>query len=94
MSGFDSSCRQPRSGICLALAILLLVTASFGAASAAVLILPLGDSITHGGDGDGGVSYPTYRAWLYQDLGKLGNDVDFVGSLDRPEPPDRIRPRQ
>ena len=86
MSGFDSSRRHPRSGMRLALAVLLLVTASFGAASASVLILPLGDSITHGGDGDG-VLYPTYRAWLYQDLRTLGYDVDFVGSLDQPTPP-------
>ncbi len=58
-----------------------------GAATAAVAILPLGDSITHGGNGDGGISYPTYRAWLYQDLRMLGYDVDFVGSLDKPDAP-------
>ncbi len=86
MSGFDSSWGRPRAGLRLAAAVLLLVTASFGAVSASVLVLPLGDSITHGGDGDGGVLFPTYRYWLYQDLEKLGYDVDFVGSLDQPEP--------
>jgi hypothetical protein len=87
MSGFDASWGRPRPGMRLAVAVLLLVAASFGAASASVLILPLGDSITHGGHGDGGVLFPTYRAWLYQDLEKLGYDVDFVGSLDQPAPP-------
>ena len=87
MSRFDSSRRRPRAGLHLATAVLLLATASFGAASASVLVLPLGDSITHGGDGDGGVLFPTYRYWLYQDLEKLGYDVDFVGSLDQPQPP-------
>ena len=92
MSGFDSSRRRPRSGMRLALAVLLLVTASFGAASASVLILPLGDSITHGGDGDGGVLYPTYRTWLYQDLETLGYDVDFVGVPGPADAPGRVRP--
>ncbi|MEN6342446.1 MAG: SGNH/GDSL hydrolase family protein [Methanospirillum sp.] len=68
-------------------AILLICLAGIGAASAAVTILPLGDSITHGGTGDGGILYPTYRAWLYQDLTALGYDVDFVGSLHQPAAP-------
>lgn len=87
MHAHDSTRRHSPPGIRLVLAALLLVIAGSSAASAAVLILPLGDSITHGGNGDGGVVYPTYRAWLYQDLGKLGYDVDFVGSLDQPVPP-------
>ena len=67
--------------------LFLLCLATTGAATAAVAILPLGDSITHGGTGDGGVSYPTYRGWLYQDLRAVGYDVDFVGSLDQPAAP-------
>ena len=92
MSGFDSSRGRPRAALRLAAAVLLLVTASFGAVSASVLVLPLGDSITHGGDGDGGVLFPTYRYWLYQDLEKLGYDVDFVGSLDQPQLPSSSDP--
>lgn len=83
MSGFALPWRRLRPVI----AVLLLVAVCTGAASATALILPLGDSITHGGIGDGGVLYPTYRAWLYHDLEKLGYDVDFVGSLHTPEPP-------
>lgn len=86
MSGDRPSRGRFGSGTRFALA-LLMAAALAGTVSAAVQILPLGDSITHGGDGDGGVSYPSYRAWLYQDLRRLGYDVDFVGSLDRPEPP-------
>ncbi|HIH03371.1 MAG TPA: hypothetical protein HA263_05825 [Methanoregulaceae archaeon] len=67
--------------------LLLLCLAGTGTASAAVAVLPLGDSITHGGTGDGGVLYPTYRAWLYQDLRTLGYNVDFVGSLNKPDAP-------
>lgn len=67
--------------------LLFLCLAGTGAATATVTILPLGDSITHGGDGDGGLSYPTYRAWLYQDLRTLGYDIDLVGSLDKPDAP-------
>ena len=87
MSIVKKSRKRPGTGLRLVAAVLLLVTASFGAASASVPVLPLGDSITHGGDGDGGVLFPTYRYWLYQDLEKLGYDVDFVGSLDTPRPP-------
>jgi lysophospholipase L1-like esterase len=83
MSRFALPWRRLRSVI----AVLLLAAAFSWAASATAVILPLGDSITHGGTGDGGVLYPTYRAWLYQDLEKLGYDVDFVGSLHTPEPP-------
>ena len=71
----------------LAALLLLLCLAATGAAMAAISILPLGDSITYGGRGDGGVSFPTYRAWLYQDLGASGYDVDFVGSLNKPDAP-------
>src|SRR5665647_2845342 len=67
--------------------LLLLCLAGTCATTTAVTILPLGDSITHGGTGDGGILYPTYRAWLYQDLRTLGYDVDFVGSLDKPDAP-------
>jgi lysophospholipase L1-like esterase len=71
----------------LRLSAALLLLCLVGASTASVSILPLGDSITHGGDGDGGVLYPTYRAWLYQDLRALGYDVDFVGSLNLPAAP-------
>ena len=93
MSGSDTSRGRFGTGLCLAAAVLLLVTASFGAASASVPVLPLGDSITHGGDGDGGVLFPTYRYWLYQDLEKLGYDVDLVGSLDQPRLPSASDPQ-
>ena len=84
-----SSARVPcaaADGLRLSAALLLLLCL-VGAATASISILPLGDSITHGGDGDGGALYPTYRAWLYQDLRALGYDVDFVGSLNTPEAP-------
>lgn len=67
--------------------LLLFCLAATGAATAAISILPLGDSITYGGPGDGGVSIPSYRAWLYQDLRASGYDVDFVGSLNKPDAP-------
>ncbi|MEN6342666.1 MAG: GDSL-type esterase/lipase family protein [Methanospirillum sp.] len=67
------------------IAALVLVVALCGVASAAVRILPLGDSITAGGIG--GASFGSYRVWLYQDLRALGYDVDFVGSLDLPSVP-------
>ncbi len=70
--------RGPRRALALPL-VLLLCLACTGAGSATVQILPLGDSITHGSD-----AYPSYRAWLYPDLGALGHDVDFVGSSHTP----------
>lgn len=77
--------RRSRPVYLLALVVLLVAAISAGPGAAQVLLLPLGDSITHGGAGDGGVVYPTYRGWLYQELMGLGYDVDFVGSLDQPD---------
>ncbi len=68
-----------RRGTLVLPVILLICLACTGAVTAATLILPLGDSITHGSD-----SYPSYRTWLYQDLRALGYDVDFVGSSHTP----------
>jgi PKD repeat protein len=72
---------RPRGRRCARLLplVLLVCLACTGAGTAATLILPLGDSITHGSD-----AYPSYRPLLYQDLRALGYDVDFVGSLDTP----------
>ena len=42
---------------------------------AATRIMPLGDSITEGLDGNA-----TYRYWLWHQLNNAGYDVDFVGS--------------
>ena len=61
------------------LILFLICLACTGAGTAATLLLPLGDSITHGSD-----SYPSAVPWLYQDLRALGYDVDFVGSSHTP----------
>ena len=53
--------------------LLLAAPAAFGQTR----IMPLGDSITQGGQG-----FPTYRYPLYFDLLAAGFDVDFVGSRD------------
>ncbi|MEN6342668.1 MAG: GDSL-type esterase/lipase family protein [Methanospirillum sp.] len=92
MSTFHASQGPPRSGAGLLLAALVLVVALCGAASAAVQILPLGDSITHGGVGGDGVLHPSYRAPLYQGLQAEGYDVDFVGSEHVPALPDGLDP--
>ncbi len=68
----------PRRALALPLALLICLVC-VDAGSATVTILPLGDSITHGSD-----AYPSYRAWLYPDLGGLGYDIDFVGSSHTP----------
>ena len=42
-----------------------------------VRVMPLGDSITHGGEG-----YASWRYPLWQSLSVAGANVDFTGSLD------------
>ena len=91
MSTFHSFLRRPLPGVRLALAVLLAATMLCGAASAAVLVLPLGDSTTHGGDFGYG-SHPSYRYYLAQDLASLGYSVDFVGSVHTPALPNGVDP--
>ncbi len=52
--------------------------------SAQIKILPLGNSITQG-QNNSDHSYNSYRRDLYNKLDSAGYDVDFVGSMDRPE---------
>lgn len=68
------------------LAVLLLLTLLIGGtASATTRIVPIGDSLTHGGgDSDDGDVHPTYRYWLWKKLDDAGYDVDFVGSSTSP----------
>ena len=80
--------RRPplRPGIGRVLAVsLLLVLLLAGTADAATRIVPIGDSLTHGGgeSDDGGV-HPTYRYWLWEKLIDNGYAVDFVGSTTSP----------
>lgn len=64
--------------------ILLLLVA--GTADATVRVLPLGDSLTKGSTQTAqDSSHPTYRYWLWQQLGD--QDVDFVGSWTAPNFP-------
>ncbi len=75
-----------RPGIGRALAVFLLLALLLaGTADAATRIVPIGDSLTHGGGttDDGGV-HPTYRYWLWEKLNDNGYDVDFVGSMNSP----------
>jgi lysophospholipase L1-like esterase len=48
-------------------------------ADASIKVLPLGDSITRGGDLSSS-PYPSYRFYLYQSLTASGYSVDLVGS--------------
>ena len=75
-----------RPGIGRALAVSLLIALLLaGAADATTRIVPLGDSLTHGGgDSDDGDVHPTYRYWLWEKLKENGYDVDFVGSTTSP----------
>ncbi len=75
-----------RPGIGRALAVSLLIALLLvGAADATTRIVPLGDSLTHGGgDSDDGDVHPTYRYWLWEKLKDNGYDVDFVGSTTSP----------
>jgi lysophospholipase L1-like esterase len=75
-----------RPGIGRALAVFLLLALLLaGAADAATRIVPIGDSLTHGGgDTDDGGVHPTYRYWLWERLTDNGYDVDFVGSMTSP----------
>lgn len=67
------------------LAALLLVLLLGTAADAATRIVPIGDSLTHGGgETDDGDVHPTYRYWLYEKLVDNGYSVDFVGSTTSP----------
>ena len=80
--------RRPplRPGIGRVLAVsLLLALLLAGTADAATRIVPIGDSLTHGGgeSDDGGV-HPTYRYWLWEKLTDNGYAVDFVGSTTSP----------
>jgi len=85
----DAGSRPSSSGRRFALAplLFLLCLVCTESGMAAVQVLPLGDSITHGRD-----AYPSYRAWLYGDLRELGYDVDFVGSLRTPALPSGLDP--
>jgi len=47
---------------------------------APVRVMPLGDSITAGSNGDGSKIFGTYRVSLYEKLLASGYNVDFVGS--------------
>ncbi len=79
--------RSPlRPGIGRALAVFLLLALLLaGAADAATRIVPIGDSLTHGGgDTDDGGVHPTYRYWLWEKLTDNGYAVDFVGSMTSP----------
>jgi len=73
--------------------IITLLVCSFSSASAQesaqepIRILPLGDSITHGGH----VKRPSYRRTLWLKLQEHGFNVDFVGSqseFHKPAPPE------
>jgi lysophospholipase L1-like esterase len=53
----------------------LLLAGQAPALAQSIAIAPIGDSITHGGNGR-----PSYRRALWQKLQQAGYDVDFVGS--------------
>lgn len=61
-------------GRALACLVGLVLCFSSAVAAAQVRILPLGDSITHGGQG-----HASYRYALWDSLAAAGRDVDFVG---------------
>jgi acetyl esterase/lipase len=65
--------------VCLLLVVLFLIFASDGHTAERVRIMPVGDSITEGGD-----SFSVYRPLLWEKLLAAGYDVEFVGSKKRP----------
>lgn len=78
--------KQTTLALLLMIALVLCLGLAFTpAATAAVKIMPLGDSLTKGlTDTTEAASHPTYRYWLWNELKSAGYDVDFVGSWTDP----------
>ena len=69
--------------LCRRTAILFLALAAFAASTAALSVLPLGDSITRG-DASADSADGSYRYYLDRLLAGAGYDVDLVGSTTAP----------